>query len=103
MKRKSFNFFAFILGLFLLGIFCCIHGLYKADIMNKTSIRNKDIVRELGLTDLCVYTDAIYTRNPAVADLSMPFQDSPLSMEHFPTGSLLTPYICKLRKYDSIH
>jgi hypothetical protein len=26
-----------------------------------------------------------------MADLHAPFQDSPLSLEHFPSGSLVTP------------
>lgn len=49
------------------------------------------LVEELGLTDLCLFTEARYTRNPAMADLHSPFQDHPLSLEHFPTGSLVMP------------
>ena len=44
-----------------------------------------------GLTDLCLFTDARYTRNPAVADFSTPFQDHPASFEHFPSGSIIGP------------
>lgn len=49
------------------------------------------LVRELGLTDLCLFTEARYTRHPAMADRHAAFQDSPLSIEHFPSGSLLAP------------
>jgi len=42
-----------------------------------------------GLTDLCLFTDARYTRNPSMADFNTAFQDSPLSLEHFPSGSVL--------------
>jgi hypothetical protein len=45
----------------------------------------------LELTDLCLFTDAQYTRHPAVAVLNTPFQDYPLSFEHFPSGSLSGP------------
>lgn len=49
------------------------------------------LVRTLHLTDLCLFTEASYTRHLALADLNTPFQDSPLAMEHFPTGSLVAP------------
>ena len=49
------------------------------------------LVRGLRLTDLCLFTEARYTRNPAMADLHSPFQDHPLALEHFPSGSLVTP------------
>lgn len=47
-----------------------------------------DIVTSaLGLTDLCVATEARYTRHPAVSDPMVPFMDHPGAIEHFPTGS----------------
>lgn len=49
------------------------------------------IVERMGLSDLCLFTDARYTRNPALADRNSAFQDSPLAMEHFPSGSLILP------------
>ncbi len=50
-----------------------------------------NLVRQHGLTDLCLFTEARYTRNPSQADFHAPFQDSPLSLEHFPSGSLMVP------------
>jgi hypothetical protein len=49
------------------------------------------LVRSLGLTDLCLFTEARYTRHPSQADLHTAFQDHPVALEHFPSGSLLTP------------
>jgi hypothetical protein len=49
------------------------------------------LVRELELTDLCLFTEARYTRHPSQADRHAPFQDHPMSLEHFPTGSLIGP------------
>lgn len=49
------------------------------------------IVDRLELTDLCLFTDARYARHPAMADLHTPFQDSPMAMEHFPSGTLVLP------------
>ena len=56
------------------------------------SLRAKQsLVAELGLTDLCLFTEARYTRNPTQADLNTAFQDHPLSLDHFPSGSLIQP------------
>jgi hypothetical protein len=52
---------------------------------------NAELARRLQLTDLCLFTEARYTRHPAMADLHAPFQDHPLALEHFPSGSLVTP------------
>ena len=49
------------------------------------------LVRALRLTDLALFTEARYTRHPSQADLHSAFQDHPLALEHFPTGSLLGP------------
>jgi len=53
--------------------------------------RRAALVRALGLTDLCLVTEARYTRHPSLADRHVPFQDSPLSFEHFPSGSFIAP------------
>jgi hypothetical protein len=45
----------------------------------------------LGLTDLALFTEARYTRHPSQADLHSAFQDHPLALEHFPSGSLIVP------------
>lgn len=49
------------------------------------------LVRSLGLTDLCLFTEARYTRHPAMADRHAAFQDHPMGLDHFPSGSLLAP------------
>ena len=49
------------------------------------------IVTKYGLTDLCLFTDARYSRNPSMADRATPFQDHPGSLEHFPSGSIIKP------------
>jgi hypothetical protein len=45
----------------------------------------------LGLSDLCVATEARYTRHPAASDPVVPFMDHPGGLEHFPTGSFWAP------------
>lgn len=49
------------------------------------------LVRELGLTDLSLFTEARYTRHPSQADIHTPFQDHPGALEHFPSGALMSP------------
>ena len=51
--------------------------------------RRGALVSQLDLTDLALFTEARYTRHPSQADLHSPFQDHPLALEHFPTGSLV--------------
>jgi hypothetical protein len=51
----------------------------------------KELVRELMLTDLSIWTEARYTRHPSQADYFTPFQDFPSSLEHFPAGSIFAP------------
>ena len=51
--------------------------------------QRREIVKVLALTDLCLVTEARYTRHPSMADLHTPFQEHPLSLEHFPSGSFI--------------
>jgi hypothetical protein len=45
----------------------------------------------LGLTDLCVATEARYTRHPAISDRAVIRMDHPGAIDHFPTGSFWAP------------
>lgn len=51
---------------------------------------NRQLVKDLGLTDLALWTGARYTRHLSQADLFSAFQDSMGALEHFPEGSLAT-------------
>ena len=91
VRRESTAFFLFVslcLG-FLLLLFAHASWREKAD--RGIYAEKREIVKALGLTDLCLFTEARYTRHPAVADRFTPFQDHPLSLEHFPSGSILLP------------
>jgi hypothetical protein len=52
---------------------------------------NRQLARQLELTDLAIWTEARYTRHPSQADRFAPFQDLPSSLEHFPAGSVVQP------------
>ena len=49
------------------------------------------VVANQELTDLSLFTEARYTRHASQADLHSAFQDHPVALEHFPTGSLVGP------------
>jgi hypothetical protein len=89
--RKSSAFIALlainVLGLALLFAHGAIERQRRVPVLNE----KRGIAERLGLTDLCLLTDARYTRNPAVADRSSPFQDNPMSLDYFPSGSILPP------------
>jgi hypothetical protein len=89
--RKSNIFLIYIfLNIALIG-FLCLHALHQQK-ENLIFLKVKTaLVRQLGLTDLCLFTEASYTRNPSLTDLHTPFKDSPLSLEHFPSGTLIGP------------
>jgi len=65
-----------------------VHGAFATD--SGLAKRGK-LVAQLGLTDLSLFTEARYTRHPSQADLHSAFQDYPMSFDHFPTGSLISP------------
>ncbi len=78
------------INLSLLGLLF-VHAAHKEKVdMPLLKARSK-IVKRLELTDLCLYTEASYTRHLSQADLHTPFQDYPMSLEHFPSGSILQP------------
>jgi hypothetical protein len=88
-NRKSHVLLAFFLvNLFLVGLLF-VHARVVQQKNRASFLEKRKIVKELQLTDLCIFTDARYTRHPSMADSNTPFQDHPLSLEHFPSGSLM--------------
>jgi len=73
--------------IFLLG---CDSVRRNRESLNRITLESS-LVREYGLTDLCLTSEARYTRHPSQADLHAPFQDHPLALEHYPSGSLIQP------------
>jgi hypothetical protein len=89
--RKSTIFLSYLavaMGVFFLVF---VHAALERIENSATSREKAAMVERYGLSDLCIFTDARYSRNPAVADLGTPFQDHPLSLEHFPSGSIMAP------------
>lgn len=91
VTRKSDLFLgSMAVGIGLLFV-VCMHAYFTARSSGAVIRSRKALVQHYELTDLCLFTDARYTRHPAVADLMSPFQDHPMSLEHFPSGSILSP------------
>jgi hypothetical protein len=86
-----------VASLLLMGLmFIHAHVLEQADgpLINELA----GVVHHLELTDLCLFTEARYTRHLSQADLHSAFQDHPMSLEHFPTGSIAGPPAGLLRR-----
>ena len=89
--RKSHRALAF------LAVACALFLLTFADAARLRSRRAQGVAWEtelaarLKLTDVCLFTEARYTRHLSQADLHSAFQDHPLGLEHFPSGSILPP------------
>ena len=85
----------YLVGLFLcggsLGFLLAVHPTIGSTRRERVMEDKRELVRKLGLTDLCLFTEARYTRHLSQADLASAFQDHPMSFEHFPSGSLTMP------------
>jgi hypothetical protein len=68
-----------------------VDALYRRAAAADALAHRQQTVRDYGLTDPALFTEARYTRHPTQADLHSPFQDHPVALEHFPSGSVLTP------------
>jgi hypothetical protein len=89
--RKSDIFFLVILGngLLLVLLLFQAHFRIQADLPGLKQVGG--IVRNLAITDLCLSTEAGYTRHLSQSDRHSPFQTHPLALEHFPSGAILGP------------
>ena len=87
--RNSGKFIAFTATCTLLLLSFALHAVIRGS--TDISTTNRTLVKELSLTDLCLFTEARYTRHPALTDRHAPFQEHPTAFEHFPSGSLLLP------------
>ena len=73
-----------------------MHAHYGPRFNQSQLLEKAGLVARLQLTDLCLFTEARYTRHLTQADLNTPFQDHPLSLEHFPSGSFTEPNILRM-------
>lgn len=87
--RKADLFLGWLaLGLFLLALTFADASIRGRSAMSVVQ-QKAGLVDALDLTDLALFTEARYTRHPSQADLHSAFQDHPMALDHFPTGSLV--------------
>ena len=89
--RKSTIFLVYIFSNIILLAALGVHSSFQREATNPWLEEMREMVRRLDLADLCLFTEANYTRHLTQADGHVPFQDHPVSLEHFPSGSLLRP------------
>jgi hypothetical protein len=89
--RKSSLFFRFLSIEVVVLVLLLVHAAVSKNTQYRIIDEKVSLVRTLRLTDLCLFTDARYTRHLSQADLNTAFQDHPLSLEHFPSGSFTQP------------
>lgn len=88
-QRHSTLFFLFCA--LCLGTIALLAGHAATAPRSTAQAEQQQLVKALQLTDLCLFTEARYTRHPAMADNHAPFQEHPAALEHFPSGALLQP------------
>jgi hypothetical protein len=89
--RNSSLYLAATVGLILILGGILLHAFGEVRASSPVFTRKIALVRRLELTDLCLFTEASYTRHLSMTDSSTPFQDAPMSLEHFPSGALVGP------------
>jgi hypothetical protein len=89
--RKADGFLKFILVNFLLLALMWGYSRYQAGEALERLGKEAITVQKLQITDLCLFTEAWYTRHPSQSDWHNPFQSHPVCLEHFPTGSIVRP------------
>lgn len=89
--RRSLQFLLIIAASLFIFMLLPLHAfLVRETAEAELSLRMKQL-SGLQLTDLCLSTEARYTRHPALADRHAPFQEHPAALEHFPSGSIILP------------
>jgi len=90
--RKSTLYLLYItLNGSLLFFLLLAHPAFTAKTHQSRITAEKKLVSDLKITDLCLFTEARYTRHPSQSDLHSAFQDHPMALEHFPSGSFVSP------------
>ena len=92
MPARNSTWYAAVTGsMLLLLTLILLHATYRTTADQPHLNVTADLVQTLELSDLCLFTEASYTRHLSLADLHTPFQESPMAIEHFPSGSLAAP------------
>lgn len=89
--RKSDSLLLYLSVCLFLLIATVVDSNHRQDAAVAVLEQRAQLVREFDLTDLALFTEARYTRHLSQSDLHSAFQDHPMALEHFPSGSLYLP------------
>jgi hypothetical protein len=89
--RKSSLFLLFTLSGWLILCWLFIDAYLRSEADLPRLQEEMKVAKVLSLTDLCLTTEARYTRNPSQSDWHSPFQNHPGALDSFPTGSIIQP------------
>ncbi len=101
VRKSSLCLVIFGTALLMLGAMF-FHATYQRQADTPLIGRVAGVVKTLALTDLCLFTEARYTRHPSQADLFSAFQDHPMALEHFPAGSIVGPPATLRKLHDKL-
>lgn len=89
--RPSYLFIATVFSVAVCAI--CVTGQIEArqDRVSQIYSAAAKIVTDLGLSDLCLSTEARYTRNPVATDKLVVVMDHPGGIDHFPSTLFWAP------------
>lgn len=90
IRKSSLGLAFFAVSLLLIGLMF-IHAYVQRRADGPFIKEVAGLVHNLELTDLCLFTEARYTRHLSQADRYSAFQDHPMCLEHFPAGSIAGP------------
>lgn len=77
------------IALFQLALYQSYYGANRQQ--QEADQQMKLVIQRLGLTDLCIATDARYIRHLSISDPVAPFMDHPGGIEHFPSSAVIVP------------
>jgi len=97
--RKSDIFILFLTASSLLVLVTVVDAILQQEASTELLQNRSKLVEELDLTDLALFTEARYTRHITQADLHSAFQDHPMGLEHFPSGSIQPPPLFLQEKF----
>jgi hypothetical protein len=89
--RRSLKFLLFTVVSLMAFLSLPLHARYAQQHAAGEEKLSAAQLSTLHVTDLCLVTEARYTRHPALADRHAPFQEHPTALEHFPSGSMILP------------
>lgn len=91
MRKSTLFLICAAFGGAVLTLLLLLHPSLSRQRFDRSLTEKKRLVRGLGITDLCLFTEARYTRHLSQADLHSAFQEHPTALDQFPSGSVVSP------------